>query len=191
LELLHHLLKNCGPAFRTGEKFISAIRNFLCVSLLSNCTSQVAQVTGLSLQIFILLMQNFKEHLKREVEVFVSTIFLRILESENSTYEHKLRVLEVFHSICRDPTTQIEIFVNYDCDLEAINLFTRIVSAFAKIAKVTVGKYAYNFRFIYTMFEHTIRILGQAVVGQLSFCLQINASKLKTCRSVQWASKDW
>jgi brefeldin A-inhibited guanine nucleotide-exchange protein len=130
------LLKNCGPAFRTGEKFIGAIRNFLCVSLLNNCTSQVAQVTGLSLQIFILLMQNFKEHLKREVEVFVSTIFLRILESENSSYEHKVRVLEVFHSICRDSTTQIEIFVNYDCDLEAINLFTRIVSAFAKIAKV-------------------------------------------------------
>eukprot|EP00981_Chlorochromonas_danica_P013923 scaffold7101_cov242-Ochromonas_danica.AAC.2 len=81
-------------------------------------------------------MQNFKEHLKSEVEVFVSTIFLRILESENSTYEHKVRVLEVFHTICRDPSTQIEIFINYDCDLGAINLFSRIVAAFAKLAKV-------------------------------------------------------
>lgn len=135
LELIHHLLKNCGSAFRAGDKFIYAIRNFLCVSLLNNCTSHVAQVTGLSLQIFILLMQTFKEHLKSEVEVFVSTIFLRILESENSTYEHKVRVLEVFHTICKDPTAQIEIFINYDCDLDAINLFTRIVSAFAKIAK--------------------------------------------------------
>lgn len=82
-------------------------------------------------------MQNFKEHLKSEVEVFVSTIFLRILESENSTYEHKIRVLEVFHTICKDPTTQIELFINYDCDIEAINLFSRIVAAFAKITKVT------------------------------------------------------
>jgi brefeldin A-inhibited guanine nucleotide-exchange protein len=106
------------------------------VSLLGNCTSQVAQVVGLSLQIFISLMDNFKDHLKSELEVFVATIFLRILESENSTYDHKLSVLDVFHRICKDPSVQVEIFINYDCDFEAIDLFRRIVDGFAKIAKV-------------------------------------------------------
>jgi brefeldin A-inhibited guanine nucleotide-exchange protein len=131
-----NLLQNCGPAFRNGEKFIYAVRNYLCVSLLSNCTSQYAQITGLSLQIFVSLLQNFKQHLKSEVEIFVSTIFIRILESENSTFDHKMRVLEVFHNLCKESSAQTEIFVNYDCDLEATNLFSRIVAAFAKIAKV-------------------------------------------------------
>ena len=136
LELILHTLQTCGAAFRTGEKFVYAIRNYLCVSLLGNCTSQVAQVVGLSLQIFISLMDNFKDHLKSELEVFVATIFLRILESENSTYDHKLSVLDVFHRICKDPSVQVEIFINYDCDFEAIDLFRRIVDGFAKIAKV-------------------------------------------------------
>ena len=136
LELILHILQNAGPAFCNEDKYIYAVRTYLCVSLLSNCTSHVAQVTGLSLQIFVVLMHRFKNHLKHEVEVFVSNIFLRMLESENSTYDHKFRVLEVFHSICKDPKAQVEIFMNYDCDLEAINLYSRIINGLAKIAKV-------------------------------------------------------
>lgn len=86
-------------------------------------------------------MTNFKDHLKSELEVFVSTIFLKILESENSTYDHKCRVLEVFQNICRDPSALVELFINYDCDFEAINLFSRFVAGFAKIAKVCFVKY--------------------------------------------------
>jgi brefeldin A-inhibited guanine nucleotide-exchange protein len=81
-------------------------------------------------------MESFKDHLKSELEVFVSNIFLRILESENSPHEHKRRVLDVFDSIINDPTALVEIFINYDCDFEAIDLFRRIVDAFSKIAKV-------------------------------------------------------
>lgn len=135
LELILHILQHSGPAFQSGDKFIYAIRQYLCVSLLSNCTSQVAQVTGLSLMIFGVLMDHFKDHLKSELEVFISSIFLRILDSENSTFDHKYKVLDVFHTICKDPSAQLELFINYDCDLDAINLFSKIVDGFAKIAK--------------------------------------------------------
>ena len=136
LELILHILQHSGPAFKTGDRFIHAVRNYLCVSLLGNCTSQVAEVTGLGLHIFVLLMSHFKDHLKDELEIFISSIFLRILESENSTYDHKMKVLEVFHNIVQDPSGQIEIFVNYDCDFEANDMYRRIVDAFAKISKV-------------------------------------------------------
>lgn len=135
LELILHILQSSGPAFRTGEKFIYAVRSYLCVSLLGNCTSQVAPVVGLSLQIFVALMDDFKDHLKSELEVFITTIFLKILESENSTYDHKLRVLEVFHRICKDSSAIVEIFINYDCEMDDIDLFRRIVDGFSKIAK--------------------------------------------------------
>ena len=138
LELILHVLQHSGPAFRTGEKFIFAIRQYLCVSLLSNCTSNLGQVTGLGLQVFGALLEGFKEHLKSELEVFLSNIFIRILESENSTYDHKIRVLEVFHNICKDPRAIVEIFINYDCDFEANDLFRRIVDALSKIVKVRI-----------------------------------------------------
>ena len=135
LELILHILQQSGPAFRSGENFLQVIRNYLCVSLLRNCTAHVASVIGLSLQIFVALMEGFKNHLKSEMEVFVTNVFLRILESENSSYDHKLRVLEVFHSICHDPKALVELFINYDCDMDAIDLFRRIVDGFAKVAK--------------------------------------------------------
>lgn len=135
LELILHVLQQSGPAFRSGSNLLQVIRNYLCVSLLRNCTSHVASVIGLSLHIFVALMEGFKDHLKSEMEVFVTNVFLRILESENSTYDHKLRVLEVFHSICRDPKALVELFINYDCDLDAIDLFRRIVDGFAKVSK--------------------------------------------------------
>lgn len=132
---MHHILHHSGPVFQSDDRILSVIKDYLCVSLLTNCTSQLVQVTGLSLKIFVTLLERFKDYLKSEVEVFVTGIFLRILESENSTYEHKLRVLEVFHIICRDASVLVEIFVNYDCDLEAIDLFRRILDGFSKIAK--------------------------------------------------------
>lgn len=42
-------------------------------------------------------------------------------------------VLEVISGLCRDPLALVEMFVNYDCDLQAIDLFKRIVTALAKV----------------------------------------------------------
>lgn len=135
LELVLHILQHSGPAFRTGEKYIHVIRQQLCLSLLRNCTSQISQVTSISLQIFVCLMNDFKEHLKRELEVFVANIFIKILESENATFDHKTRVLDVFHILCSEANAMVEIFINYDCDMNATDLFRRIVDGFSKIAK--------------------------------------------------------
>ena len=42
-------------------------------------------------------------------------------------------VLEVISGLCRDPLALVEMFVNYDCDLQAIDLFKRIVTALVKV----------------------------------------------------------
>jgi brefeldin A-inhibited guanine nucleotide-exchange protein len=134
LELLLSVMEHSGPAFRTVDKFIVAVTNYLCVSVLKNCTSANTVVVGLSLRIFVLLSQSFKEHLKSEIEVFITSIFLRILESGNSTYDHKKLVLDVVCTICASPHTLAEIFLNYDCDSSAIDLYKRIVNALGKVA---------------------------------------------------------
>lgn len=57
LELLLALLDNAGEAFCTSEKFIYAVQNYLCVSLLKNCTSGHTQVAYLSHRIFLVLVR--------------------------------------------------------------------------------------------------------------------------------------
>ena len=92
--MILHILHQSGVSFHSGDKFIYAIKQYLCVSLLNNCTSNNSHITGLALTIFIELIIKFKDHLKGELEVFISNIFLKMLESENSTYDHKMKVLQ-------------------------------------------------------------------------------------------------
>ena len=139
LTSLLSILEHCGPSFRSSDKFVYAIRSYLCLSLLKNCTSVIPAVVNLSLQIFVRLIANFKDHLKAEIEVFICNVFLRLLDSENSTAEHKTLVLEVFHAICQDPQALVEIFLNYDCNLDNVDLFRRIVTSLAKVAKGGAG----------------------------------------------------
>lgn len=44
LQLLKILLENSGPVFHSTERFITAIKQYLCLSLLKNCASQYPQV---------------------------------------------------------------------------------------------------------------------------------------------------
>ncbi|CAM9531993.1 unnamed protein product, partial [Sphacelaria rigidula] len=136
LELIVGVLTTYGGArFRALSEAAALMRGDLCASLLHHCTSDVTELVSLSLRVFVALVAGFKNHLKAEIEVFITSIFLRILESEHSVFEHKMLVVEVISELCRDPLALVEMFVNYDCDLQAIDLFKRIVTALAKVAK--------------------------------------------------------
>jgi len=123
-------LQNCGPQFHY------AIRNYLCVSLLKNCTCENTTVVKLSLLVFVPIFQSFRSILKAEIEAFVTNVFFVILDSKNSPMEHKSLVVTLFNEICSDPTTLAEIFLNYDCDLSAVDLFHRIINTLSKVARM-------------------------------------------------------
>lgn len=80
LELLKVLLENSGPLFRTGDRFVSAIKQYLCLSLLKNCQSAVPAALRLCCSIFLTLMAKFRKSLKAEVGVFFPMILLRPIE---------------------------------------------------------------------------------------------------------------
>jgi Sec7-like guanine-nucleotide exchange factor len=134
LELILYILQNVDFASSNftlycGTQFQAAIRNYLCVSLLKNCTAASTKVVSLSLRIFVPTVRHFRTILKAEIEAFVTNVFFVILDSKNSSVEHKRLVVKTFSEICSDPTTLAEIFLNYDCDLSAVDLFHRIVIA--------------------------------------------------------------
>ena len=59
-------------------------------------------------------------------------MFLRILESDDSVFDHRMLVLEVFARLCQDSYTVVELFINYDCSDEISSesgVFERIVGA--------------------------------------------------------------
>lgn len=79
-------------------------------------------------------VRKFKTHLKSEIEVFVANIFLRVLESPNSPFEQKVLVLEALRALCADPQMLTQLFLNYDCDFDAVNLYKDIVHHVTRIS---------------------------------------------------------
>uniref|UniRef100_A0A3Q4AJE9 SEC7 domain-containing protein n=1 Tax=Mola mola TaxID=94237 RepID=A0A3Q4AJE9_MOLML len=135
LQLLLSILQNAGPIFKTNEMFINAIKQYLCVALSKNGVSSVPEVFELSLSIFLTLLSHFKTHLKMQIEVFFKEIFLYILETSTSSFDHKWMVIQTLTRICADAQSVVDIYVNYDCDLNAANIFERLVNDLSKIAQ--------------------------------------------------------
>ncbi|KTG05656.1 hypothetical protein cypCar_00000992 [Cyprinus carpio] len=100
LQLLLSVLQGAGPVFRTHEMFVNAIKQYLCVALSKNGVSSVPEVFELSLAIFLTLLSHFKVHLKMQIEVFFREIFLTILETSSSSFEHKWMVIQTLTRIC-------------------------------------------------------------------------------------------
>uniref|UniRef100_A0A8C7JEA9 ARF guanine nucleotide exchange factor 2 n=1 Tax=Oncorhynchus kisutch TaxID=8019 RepID=A0A8C7JEA9_ONCKI len=140
LQLLLSVLQGAGPVFRSHSMFVNAIKQYLCVALSKNGVSSVPEVFELSLAIFLTLLSHFKVHLKMQIEVFFREIFLTILETSSSSFEHKWMVIQTLTRICANAQCVVDIYVNYDCDLNAANIFERLVNDLSKIAMGRSGQ---------------------------------------------------
>ncbi|CAI5510651.1 unnamed protein product [Closterium sp. Naga37s-1] len=137
LELLKICLENSGAVFRTNERFVGAVKQYLCLSLLKNCTSSLMSVFQLSCSIFFSLLTRFRSVLKAEIGVFFPMIVLRVLENvAHANFQQKMIVLRFLERLCVDPQILVDIFANYDCDVEStVSIFERMVSGLLKTAQ--------------------------------------------------------
>ncbi|XVF73387.1 hypothetical protein PTKIN_Ptkin12aG0197800 [Pterospermum kingtungense] len=136
LELLKILLENAGAVFRTSERFLGAIKQYLCLSLLKNSSSTLMIVFQLSCSIFISLVSRFRAGLKAEIGVFFPMIVLRVLENvAQPNFQQKMIVLRFLDRLCVDSQILVDIFINYDCDVNSSNIFERMVNGLLKTAQ--------------------------------------------------------
>lgn len=59
--------------------------------------------------------------LQKEIEVLLHEIFIPILEMKTSTLKQKAVVVNMLHRLCQDPQALVEIYLNYDCDSDAVD----------------------------------------------------------------------
>lgn len=64
----------------------------------------------------------------------MANIFLRVLESPNSSFDQKALVLEALRTLCGDPVMLTQLFLNYDCDFDAVDLYKSIVWNLARVS---------------------------------------------------------
>lgn len=157
LELIKILLDNSGEQFRSREKILSGIKQYLCLSLLKCCSSSSTTLQHLCSSIFTVMLLKFRSQLKAEVGVFYPMILLKSIETPvggvshdlstptlamaASDAAHKTVILKCLDQISVDGQVLVDLFVNYDCDIEGGNLFERTISATVRLAQ---GGHAYT-----------------------------------------------
>lgn len=135
LELLNIIMGNAGPIWQTNDRFLNAIKQYLCLSVLKNSALSVMTIFQLLCSIFRNLLLKFRSGLKSEIGIFFPMLVLRVLENVlQPSFLQKMTVLSLLEKILQDSQIIVDIFVNYDCDVDAPNIFERIVNGLLKTA---------------------------------------------------------
>ncbi|CAL1701031.1 unnamed protein product [Somion occarium] len=115
--------------------FVQAVNQYLCLCLSRNAVSPVPQVFEISVEIFWRVISGMRTKLKKEIEVLLHEIFIPILEMKTSTLKQKAAILGMLHRLCKDPQALVEIYLNYDCDSEAIdNIYEHLMNIISKLS---------------------------------------------------------
>lgn len=135
LELLQGLLEGVSHSFTKNFHFIDSVKAYLSYALLRASVSQSPVIFQYSTGIFSVLLLRFRESLKGEIGIFFPLIVLRSLDSSECSLNQKMSVLRMVEKVCKDSQMLVDLYVNYDCDLEAPNLFERMVTTLSKLAQ--------------------------------------------------------
>lgn len=146
LELLVSVLTNPMHDWsHTRVVFATELRQPLCMAIIKNCALAGQNEAGIAAanKIFSLMISTpiLRQGLKAEIGALFPLLVLRPLESAAHSHEHALAAASpdrspvavysalscLLDSVCNDAQTLVDIFVNYDCSLQAANLFERTV----------------------------------------------------------------
>ncbi|XP_038710906.1 brefeldin A-inhibited guanine nucleotide-exchange protein 5-like isoform X2 [Tripterygium wilfordii] len=183
LELLQGLLEGVSKSFTKNFHFIDSVKAYLSYALLRASVSQSPVIFQYATRIFSVLLLRFRESLKGEIGIFFPLIVLRSLDNLECPINQKTSVLRVLEKVCGDPQMLIDMYVNYDCDLEAPNLFECMVTT---LSKITQG--------IQTADPNSVSVSQSNLVKGSSLQCLVNVLKSlveweKSCRDLEKQSK--
>ncbi|QIX00855.1 hypothetical protein AMS68_006372 [Peltaster fructicola] len=129
-----------GSSGQEPTGFTQAVKQYLCLSLSKNAASSVKPVFEVAAEIFYLMTCNLRSQLKRELEVFLKEVYLAILDKRVAPAWQKNYIIQhVFGRLVEDPKTLVEIYLNYDCDRQALdNFFQRIIEHISRFGSQPV-----------------------------------------------------
>ncbi|KAJ3444317.1 hypothetical protein M0812_10170 [Anaeramoeba flamelloides] len=138
LNLIEELIDFCSNSELKYSKIITKlIEEKVCFSIVKNGVSPNLDILKISHKLFLKIFENFKPYLKIEISIFLNSMLLDLLESVNVTFLQKKEILKTLLIFLKEPQNLVDIFVNYDCDLEMpnSNIFERMIDLLSKISR--------------------------------------------------------
>lgn len=139
LSLINIALEAGGPALGSMGPLVDVLRGDVCRHLLRASQSEDLAVFSLSLRVVFNLFMSIKDHMKVQLEVFLTSVHLRLLMQSPSQGQSMFPAkeelaLESLLEFCREPSLMHDLYTNYDCDVQCTNLFDSIIATLCERA---------------------------------------------------------
>ncbi|KNE60799.1 hypothetical protein AMAG_06156 [Allomyces macrogynus ATCC 38327] len=113
--------------------FLEATRAYLGLAVGRALASPIPPIYKVALDVFVELVLHLRQSLKKEIEVLLSEVVLSILEMRAATTAQKSAILQALTKIMARPQVVVEIYINYDCNPDALdNIYERIMNLAAR-----------------------------------------------------------
>ncbi|KMS94471.1 hypothetical protein BVRB_021080, partial [Beta vulgaris subsp. vulgaris] len=109
------------------------LRRFVCASLLESYVTVVPAVFKLVLSWFTELWQSYRHLLKTELGIIMESVVLGLIQSAYCWPEQKIDLIEAISHLFPTPGNLVDLFYNYDNDIQRRNLFGRLINSLCKI----------------------------------------------------------
>lgn len=135
----HSTIRASSNTEPTG--FVHAAKQYLCLAASRNATSTANRVFEVSAEIFWLMIRHLRSHIKPELQVFFKEVYLVVLDKRAAPAWQKSYIIQnIFSRIGADPKALVEIYLNYDCDRQALeNVYQHIIEHVSRIASHPVS----------------------------------------------------
>ncbi|XP_045774639.1 Golgi-specific brefeldin A-resistance guanine nucleotide exchange factor 1 isoform X2 [Maniola jurtina] len=166
--MVHLGLSLVGTALEVGADQIAKypsllylVQDPLCRNLLSLLDTEKITIFALDLQIWFLLFEALRLHLKYQMEAFFKKI-IEIVSADTTKSIYELKeihhiALENLAQMFRIPGLCTELYLNFDCDVYCTNVFEELAKL---LSKNVVSSTAYN---IHTMSLEALMTIIEAI----------------------------
>ncbi|EZA59947.1 hypothetical protein DMN91_000370 [Ooceraea biroi] len=133
LSLLQVALEIAADALANFSSLLALVKDDLCRNLILLLGTDRLMILAVNLQVSFLLFESQREHLKFQVEYYLTKL-MEIVSSESNriSYEQRELALEAIVRLWRIPGLPAELYLNYDCGLYSTNLYEELMKMFSK-----------------------------------------------------------
>jgi hypothetical protein len=144
LQLVNVALEAGGASLGSIAPLVDILRGDVCRHLLRATQSEDLATFSVALRVVFNLFVSIKDHMKTQLEVFLTSVHIRLLTSTNTNAnddaaeeQHSARqelALESLLEFCREPALMHDLYTTYDCDVQCTNLFDAIIRVLCRSA---------------------------------------------------------
>ena len=141
---IKEMIEKSNNYFQNDNDIIFIIRELFKDSLLKNALSNNIKIFKLTLEVFVNVIKCFRSHLKEQIEIFMMKVLIKFLESEIFDFEYKKAILDSLLLLVDDVEFLVEIYINYDCDVNSNAIFSVLINLLTKIINGLYKKNKYQ-----------------------------------------------